>query len=78
MNDINDNPEETLYKCPVCGKMTYSSRGTFEICPECGWEDEGIDGDDEETMFGPNGDCTIRQYREEYLAKKHVIGDGSH
>ena len=59
-----------LFHCPVCGQRTLPKRGMFDICDECGWEDEGIDGDDEEPIFCPNGDYTIRQYREEYLKLK--------
>ena len=59
-----------MFRCPVCGQRTLPERGMFEICTECGWEDEGMDDDDEEPGFGPNGDYTIRQYREEYLKLK--------
>ena len=59
-----------MHKCPVCGYRTLLSRGSFEICGECGWEDEGVDDDDAEQPFGANGDCTIRKYREEYLSLK--------
>lgn len=64
------------FQCPVCGEKTLQYRGMFEICDFCGWEDEGLDGDDEEPGFGPNGDYTIRQYREEYkrqLRKVHGV-----
>ncbi len=59
-----------FHRCPVCGKRTLSERGMFEICAECGWEDEGIDGEDEEPVFAPNGDCTIREYRKKYFEFK--------
>ena len=44
----------------------------YEICLDCGWEDEGFDeeDDDELTIGGPNGDYTIKEYREEYLKLK--------
>ena len=58
------------YSCPVCGYRTLSCRGMFEICIECGWEDEGIDDEDEQPVFGPNGDDTIREFRKKYLALK--------
>ena len=59
-----------MHRCPVCGHRTLSCRACFEICTECGWEDEGFYGDDEEPVFGANGDYTIRQYRERYLKRK--------
>lgn len=58
-----------MYKCPVCGKRTLQCRGWFLICPECGWEDEGMDDEDEESC-GANGDYTIRQYHKKYLKRK--------
>lgn len=61
------------FSCPVCGAKTLRYRGMFEICKFCGWEDEGVDGDDEEPGFGPNGDFTIRQYREAYKRKMKKI-----
>ena len=59
-----------MFRCPVCGQRTLPERGRFFICGECGWEDEGMDDDDAEPAFGPNGDYTIREYREEYLKLK--------
>lgn len=44
---------EELYKCPCCGYNTLSeeynlSKGTgYEICPFCGWEDDGTTDLDE-------------------------------
>ena len=61
-----------MHRCPVCKKRTLQYRGMYEICLDCGWEDEGFDeeDDDELTIGGPNGDYTIKEYREEYLKLK--------
>lgn len=68
-----------LHRCPVCGHRTLPYRNYYLVCDECGWEDEGID-DEDEGSGGANGDCTIRQYREKYLKSKQanprVQGDG--
>lgn len=58
------------YRCPVCGKRSLEYRGMFEICDECGWEDEGYDDPDEEG-YGANGEITIRDYRNIYLMLKY-------
>lgn len=45
--------------CPCCELTIYnSSPGEFEICPRCGWEDDGL-GDD-----GGTGALTLAQARE--------------
>ena len=60
-----------MYECPVCGHHSLQYRDMFMICNECGWEDEGLNVDEEDIMScGANGDWTIRQYRERYLQKK--------
>lgn len=56
------------YPCPVCGNKTLQWRGMFDICDECGWEDDGTDNEDEETS--PNGNDTIRTYRMKYMKLK--------
>lgn len=56
------------FACPVCGTRSLQYRGVNDICDECGWEDEGTDDEDEDTT--PNGDYTIRTYREKYLKLK--------
>ena len=58
-----------FHRCPVCGKRTLSERGMFEICAECGWEDEGIDDEDEIT-HGPNGSISLKQFRAKYQKLK--------
>ncbi|MFD8981176.1 CPCC family cysteine-rich protein [Streptomyces sp. NPDC059564] len=32
-----------LVACPCCFQPTLEKRADFEICPECGWEDDGQD-----------------------------------
>lgn len=58
-----------MFRCPVCGHRTLTERAMYEICLECGWEDEG-DDDDDQGRGGPNGDYTVKTYREEYLQLK--------
>jgi hypothetical protein len=53
--------------CPCCGYWTLSERGTFEICAECGWEDDGQDDADADVVRGgPNGALSLTAAREHY------------
>lgn len=61
------------HPCPVCGHKTLTWRGWYEVCTECGWEDDGTDDENAET--GPNGAHTIRSYRRVYLRRKNKDPD---
>ena len=56
------------YTCPICGSKSLDFRGYFEICRECGWEDDGHEGLDDVTL--PNGNWTIKEYRINYFKNK--------
>ena len=30
------------YKCPCCGKEVFNEEHMYEVCPNCGWEDDPI------------------------------------
>ncbi len=61
----------TPYTCPCCGHATLAERGGYEICGECGWEDDGQDNHDSAVVRGgPNGRQSLDEARAEY------IGDG--
>ena len=39
---------ERSFRCPCCKYRTLHSRGGFEVCPVCFWEDDGQDDDDDD------------------------------
>ncbi|MFC3454804.1 CPCC family cysteine-rich protein [Amycolatopsis speibonae] len=46
--------------CPCCGHTTLSERGRYEICEECGWEDDGQDDHVSAAVRGgPNGRLSL-------------------
>ncbi|MBR0138791.1 MAG: DNA/RNA nuclease SfsA [Firmicutes bacterium] len=56
-----EEPEETLkeaegglYPCPVCGKRCLSETGAWEICDNCGWEDDPVQRKDPDFEGGAN------------------------
>ncbi|WP_257667160.1 CPCC family cysteine-rich protein [Parapedobacter tibetensis] len=44
------------YKCPCCGYYTLDQRpdNTFQICPVCYWEDDGVQLNDSDYEGGAN------------------------
>ncbi len=44
------------YACPCCGYLTLDRHptDTFEICPVCFWEDDGVQYDDPDYEGGAN------------------------
>ena len=58
------------YSCPCCGHRTLDERGAYEICGECGWEDDGQDDHDAHVVRGgPNGDESLDSARTAYVAQ---------
>ena len=52
--------------CPVCGRYKFKDYSSFEICPFCGWEDDGSEVDDSD-ILGPN-DLRYSEYKKRYEA----------
>jgi hypothetical protein len=52
---MSSNVAGPLRACPCCGYATLPSRGDYEICPICFWEDDGQDDQDaDDERGGPN------------------------
>lgn len=61
---------DVKYTCPCCGHRTLDERGAYEICPECGWEDDGQDDHDSAVVRGgPNGRQSLDAARAAYVAR---------
>jgi hypothetical protein len=60
-------PDAGPYTCPCCGYPTLDERGVYDICAECGWEDDGQDDHDSAVVRGgPNGPISLDAARAEY------------
>lgn len=59
--------EGVRYSCPCCHYKTLESRGDYDICPVCFWEDDGQDDTDADAdqIFGPNH-MSLTQGRQNY------------
>lgn len=64
------NPEKLA--CPCCGEKTLSIRGEYDICPKCGWEDDG--NEIEDNYSNPNH-MTLRQGKQNYLLYGKCVGN---
>ncbi len=51
--------------CPVCGKHQFEEDDNFEICPICGWEDDGLQRDEPDYDGGAN-EISLNQARKEW------------
>jgi len=38
-----NKPAPTPHNCPVCGEYEFENEGCHDICPICGWQDDGMD-----------------------------------
>lgn len=61
------------YKCLCCGKETLSNKppGTFEICSECGWEDDNIQYENPDYRGGAN-EISLNETRKIYLKNSNI------
>lgn len=67
-----------LVACPCCFRLTLEERANFEICPECGWEDDGQDDADAHMVRGgPNGSLSLAQARLDHRAYAAETDGGS-
>ncbi|MEU8679707.1 CPCC family cysteine-rich protein [Streptomyces sp. NPDC048560] len=65
---LSSDAAHNLIACPCCFQQTLEKRANFEICPECGWEDDGQDDADAHIVRGgPNGGLSLTQARLNYL-----------
>lgn len=55
-------------KCPCCGQRTLESKGDFEICPICKWEDDPVQAKDHDFAGGANS-LSLNEARAEWKRK---------
>ncbi len=59
-----------LDKCACCGEMSLYERDSFEVCPICGWEDDGLQMNDPDYAGGANW-LSLNQAKENW--KKYGV-----
>lgn len=59
-----------MHKCPVCRRRSLPYRHYYSICPECGWEDDGVFSFLGVEDYSSANGCSLTEYRENYLQCK--------
>ncbi len=57
----------TNIRCPICGKHTFKMENDMEICPVCGWENDGVQMHNHKYAGGANK-LSLDDYKEKYFA----------
>ena len=63
--EMTENYVPTPHKCPVCGKYEFADESCYDICPFCGWEDDGVQLSDPDFIGGAN-ELSLKQSRKQY------------
>lgn len=64
-DEVTDNYIPVPHKCPVCGKYEFEDESCYDVCPFCGWEDDGVQMNDADCEGGANV-LSLNQYRKQY------------
>ncbi|AZO06275.1 MAG: hypothetical protein E5V91_29460 [Mesorhizobium sp.] len=52
-----------LFPCQCCGSLAIGEPGNYEICQECGWEDDLVQAADPDCAGGAN-ELSLNLYRD--------------
>ncbi|MCD8379152.1 MAG: hypothetical protein LUC95_02250 [Lachnospiraceae bacterium] len=53
------------HKCPVCGKTEFENKGSYDICENCGWEDDWYQEENPDEDVGAN-EYSLNVYKDKY------------
>ena len=62
---------EKNISCPVCGRYIFDEADDFDICDNCGWENDGVQQRDHNYAGGAN-ELSVNEARIEYFLLNHA------
>ena len=57
------------FPCPACGVIGLGTKGKYEICAKCGWEDDPAQSRDPKLSGGANVD-SVAAFKKKISSKK--------
>lgn len=70
--------EQEKFPCPICGTRYLEEQfGSFEICPVCGWEEDGYQQRHPDET-GPNKHWTLNEAKKAWECGKTLFADRPH
>ena len=58
-------------ECPVCGKYEFPEENSFDICPICSWQNDGVQADNHNYAGGANH-FSVNEARIEFFLLKNI------